>query len=315
MLPALTGCDNPQSALNAAGSAAADILQLAWWMFAGAALIWLIVIGTALYASRWHAAAHSTRTAGRFIVIGGVVFPVIVLTLLLSYGLRLMPQLLAAGDGLQIAVSGERWWWRVEYRPQEGGAVTSANEIRLPLGQRVEFELTSPQVIHSFWIPALGGKIDMIPGRTNRLVLEPVKTGTFRGVCAEFCGLAHAKMAFSVVGMEADEVNAWLQLQARPAQPPADAAAETGRSLFLNNGCGACHRIRGTAADGVIGPDLTHVGSRLTVGAGILAAGSDAFARWVAHTSIIKPGVLMPDFPMLQPDQLQAIGRYLAGLK
>jgi cytochrome c oxidase subunit 2 len=315
VLSVLSGCDSPRSALNAAGRSSADILQLSGWLFGGAALIWLIVIGTALYATRWRPREHSIRTANRVIVGGGIVFPVIVLTLMLIYGLQLMPQLMAPGDGLRIAVSGERWWWRVQYRPVDGEPVASANEIRLPLGERVEFELTSPDVIHSFWIPALGGKIDMIPGRTNRLVLEPLKTGTFHGVCAEFCGLAHTQMAFSVVVMLPHEFTAWLEQQAQPALPSSDPIAENGQQLFLNNGGGACHRIRGSAADGVIGPDLTHVGSRLTIGAGTLATGPDAFAHWTEHTSLIKPGVLMPDFAMLQPEQLQAIGVYLAGLK
>ena len=151
-----------------------------------------------------------------------------------------------------------------------GEAVELANEIRLPVGEPVEFQLESPDVIHSFWIPSLGGKIDMIPGRVNRLALEPTRTGIFRGVCAEYCGTSHALMSFYVVVLEQEDFAAWLAHQHAPAQPPAQPLAARGQELFLANGCGACHTVRGTPADGVVGPDLTHVGSRLSLGAGIL---------------------------------------------
>ncbi len=199
-------------------------------------------------------------------------------------GLSMLPDLVApAPEGsLKIVVSGEQWWWRVRYLPPGGEAIVLANEIRLPVGEPVEFRLESPDVIHSFWIPSLGGKMDMIPGRLTRLALEPTRTGVFRGVCAEYCGTSHALMSFYVVVMEKEEFDRWLAHQAAPAEPPAEPLAARGQELFLANGCGACHTVRGTPADGVIGPDLTHVGSRLSLAAGILPNEPDAFQRWIA---------------------------------
>ena len=315
----LAGCGGPQSALDPAGRSAERIADLFWWMTAGAGVIWLAVIGLAFYAIRVRPEAHSRRQANLLIIGGGAIIPTVVLTALLAYGLALMPDLLApAPEGsLKIAVSGEQWWWRVRYLPPggNGGAVELANEIRLPVGERVEFHLESPDVIHSFWIPALGGKIDMIPGRTNRLTLEPTRTGVFRGACAEYCGTSHALMSFYVIVLEKADFAVWLEHQQEPAQPPQQPLAGRGQELFLANGCGACHTVRGTLADGVVGPDLTHVGSRLSLGAGILPNEPDAFLRWIAGTEDVKPGVHMPAFGMLPPEDLRALAVYLEGLQ
>ncbi len=285
-------------------------------MLIGAALIWTVVVGFAVYVTCIKPGAHSETTASRLIIWGGVAFPVIVLAILLAYGLTLMPGLREAGEGLRIAVSGELWWWRMRYFPPDTeNPIESANEIRLPVGQRVEITLTSPEVIHSFWIPNLAGKVDMIPGRTNVLVLEPTKTGVYRGQCAEFCGASHALMAFSVVVVERDEFDDWLEKQARPALRPRAPELKAGRDLFLATGCGACHTVRGTRAAGIIGPDLTHVGGRLTIGAGILPNEIDSFAHWIAETQQIKPGVHMPSFGMLPKGEIKAIAAYLESLK
>lgn len=319
LLPAalgLAGCDGPQSALDPAGAGAERLAQLFWVMLSAAVLIWVAVIGGAIYATRLRPEGHRTHTARAVIIGGGVVFPTIVLTALLSYGLYLMPGLRAQGDGLRIEVSGEQWWWRVRYWPP--GAVqpvVSANEIRLPVGEKVEFVLDSPDVIHSFWIPPLGGKLDMIPGRTNRLLLEPTRVGEFRGACAEYCGTSHALMAFAVVVMERDAFASWLAQQAATAAEPADEEARTGRDLFLQVGCGGCHTVRGTAADGTIGPDLTHVGSRRTLGAGILPNERQALIRWIAATETVKPGSRMPSFGALRDAELAAIATWLMGLE
>ncbi|RYD41586.1 MAG: c-type cytochrome, partial [Verrucomicrobiaceae bacterium] len=177
------------------------------------------------------------------------------------------------------------------------------------------FELVSPDVIHSFWIPSIGGKMDMIPGRRTRLALYPTRTGTFRGVCAEYCGGSHALMAFPVVVMEKEAFAQWLALQREPAPEPTDPLAARGRELFLSNGCSACHAIRGIGADGVVGPDLTHMGSRLSLGAGILPNDREAFHKWLADTDKVKPSVLMPHFRMLPPEDLQALAAYLESLQ
>jgi cytochrome c oxidase subunit 2 len=185
----------------------------------------------------------------------------------------------------------------------------------LPVGQPVEFELESPDVIHSFWIPSLGGKMDMIPGRRTRLMLHPTRTGTFRGACAEYCGTSHALMAFDVVVTEEAEFLRWLAQQRSPAREPAEPLALAGREHFFVNGCSACHAIRGSEARGVVGPDLTHIGSRLSIGAGIVPNGPDGFSRWIAKTDQVKPGVSMPHFGMLPRDELNALSDYLESLQ
>ena len=286
-------------------------------MTGSAAVIWSAVIVLAIWAARSAPEKQNRRRTNIMIIGGGAVVPTLALALLLLYGLAPIPALLAPAPpgSLQIEVSGEQWWWRVHYRPPGDAVVSLANEIRLPVGAPVEFHLQSPDVVHSFWIPPLGGKIDMIPGRITRLVLTPKRTGTFRGACAEYCGTSHALMAFPVVVMEPADFARWLAAQALPAPAPATPLAARGLAAFLENGCGACHSIRGTSASGAIGPDLTHVGSRLSIGAGILPNTQETFVRWLRHTDKLKPGVHMPGFAMLPEPELQAVAAYLDGLR
>jgi cytochrome c oxidase subunit 2 len=314
---AVGACSGPQSALDPAGHGAQSIAQIFWLMTAAALIIWAVVILLALWAARVAPEAQDRRRANIMIIGGGAVAPTLLLSVLLLYGLAPIPALVAPAPSgsLQIEVSGEQWWWRVRYLRADGHAVQLANEIRVPVGAPVQFRLSSPDVIHSFWIPPLGGKIDMIPGRVTRLALTPTRTGTFRGVCAEYCGTSHALMAFSVAVLETEEFSRWLERQAQPAQAPSTELAARGRDAFLDNGCGACHAIRGTPAAGLIGPDLTHVGSRLSLGAGILPNTEEALMRWLKHTDRIKPGVLMPAFGMLPETELEALAAYLIGLK
>ncbi|MFD1705113.1 cytochrome c oxidase subunit II [Methylopila henanensis] len=282
-------------------------------MAVGAGVVWAIVMAIAVYATRIRPDPHDEKVGLRLILWGGVAFPTVVLAGLLVYGLGMMWTLREPGEGLRIDVSGEQFWWRVTYRPQDGAAVASANEVRLPVGERVEFALTAPDVIHAFWIPSLGGKVDMIPGRENRLVLKAEKPGVYRGVCAEFCGASHALMAFDVVAMEKDAFEAWLKDQARPAAQAPEQAR--GAELFLRNGCGACHTVSGTEARGVVGPDLTRFGERATVGAGLMPNTPDNVARFIRETGTLKPRAKMPAYGALKPDELQAIAGYLGSLK
>jgi cytochrome c oxidase subunit 2 len=311
------GCAGPQSALDPAGRGAEIIADLFWWMAAGAALIWLAVVGLTIHALRDRAEPHTAREAQLLIIGGGAVLPSVTLAVLLAFGLSTMPDLLALPPegSLKIAVVGEQWWWRVRYLPPGGEPVDLANEIRLPVGERVELQLGSPDVIHSFWIPSLGGKMDMIPGRRTRLALEPTRTGRFSGVCAEYCGTAHALMRFSVVVQEKQDFERWLARQAEPARPPAQPLVQRGQELFIRDGCSACHTIRGTTAAGVVGPDLTHVGSRESLAAALLPNDLDGFSRWLSGTEALKPGVHMPAFGMLPPEDLQALAAYLDALE
>ncbi len=313
----LAGFDGVPSARAPAGREAERIAALFWVMTAGAVVVWLAVIALTFYTLRARPGGRSERRDRLLIIGGGAVVPTIVLTALLADGLAMLPELVApAPEGsLRVIVTGEQWWWRVRYVPPDGSAVELANEIRLPVGKPVQFVLQSDNVIHSFWIPSLGGKMDMIPGRVTMLALHPTTTGIFRGACAEYCGTAHALMNFYVEVMEEDDFAGWLAGQAAPAAAAAEPPAVRGHDAFLANGCGACHTIAGTAAAGVIGPDLTHVGSRLSLGAGILTNEPDAFHRWIARTDRIKPGVHMPRFGMLPEDDLRALAAYLEGLK
>jgi cytochrome c oxidase subunit 2 len=305
----------PQSALDTAGRDAARIAELFTVMTIGGLLIWAAVVAIAVYAIRARE-SHSQRVADVLILGGGVAFPTVALGALLAYGLPMLPALLAppSDGGMRIHVIGKQWWWRVQYTTGRG-IVETANEIRLPINQRVELELTSPDVIHSFWVPSIAGKMDLIPGRTTRLALEPTRTGVFRGACAEYCGTSHALMAFAVVVLERGEFERWLDAQARPALTPADGPAARGGAAFVVNGCTACHTIRGTAAAGRIGPDLTHVGSRLRIAAGTLSNDPAAFVKWIANTDVIKPGVHMPAFRALSGDDLSVLAAYLDGLQ
>lgn len=314
---AIAGCAGPQSTLDPAGRAAESIASLFWWMVAGAAVTWLLVVGLVVYYQVIRPGEHDVRRTRFLIIGGGALLPTILLGVLLVYGLAILPALVApAPEGsLRIVVSGVQYWWRVRYEPPNGPAVDLANEIRLPVDVPVEFELQSEDVIHSFWIPSLGGKIDAFPGRRTRLALEPTRTGVLRGVCAEFCGTSHAFMSFYVEVMERDAFDAWLARQAAPAAVPADPLAARGATLFLSNGCGSCHTVRGTPADGAVGPDLTHVGARMSLGAGLLANDADAFVRWIENPAAVKPGVHMPAYDMLPDDDLRALASYLDQLQ
>lgn len=289
-------------------------------MLIGGAVIWTLVMALLLYAGRSRPEPVSAKTANRLILWGGVAFPVTVLFLLLAYAVWLMPQVrpwLGAGPmgEPQIEATGEQFWWRLRYLegPGQPGFET-ANELRLPVGERTIFALEAADVIHSFWIPTLGGKMDMIPGRTNILSLEPTRTGTFRGPCAEFCGTSHALMAFTVVVMERADYDSWRAAQAA-GHPAVPQALQAGRDLFFRHGCAACHAINGTAAIGRVGPDLTRIASRGTLAAGTLSNTPDNLARFIRDPGAVKPGVKMPAYTMLPAAEIDAIAAYLGDLR
>jgi cytochrome c oxidase subunit 2 len=314
---AMAGCGGAQSALAPSGADASSIAALFWWMTGGAFLAWAGTIALALHYGRRGDGTRNRRRDRLLIVGGGVVIPTVTLTVLLVFGLAMLPRAVArAPEGsLQIDVVGEQWWWRVSYPRPGGDAVVLANEIRLPVGEPVQFRLESDNVIHSFWIPSLAGKMDMIPGRVTWLTVRPTATGVYRGACAEYCGTSHALMAFYVEVMERAAFDRWLSAQSAPAVEPRGEPASRGSELFQSNGCGACHTVRGTPATGVIGPDLTHLGSRISIGAGILPTEPEPLRRWLARTEAIKPGVHMPAFGMLPDDDLRALAAYLHGLQ
>ncbi len=313
----ITGaCSGRQSVLDPAGRDASTLLTLFLVMLVGLVVLWIAVNGMMLFFYKLSPRQYDETTARKLIIGGGIVFPTVVVAALLAWGLSIMPDQRAPGDGLRISVTGEQWWWRVEYWPKGADTpIIAANEIRMPVGARTTFNLTSAYVIHSFWIPALGGKMDMFPGRETMISLEPTEAGVFRGQCAEFCGASHAQMAFEVVTLEPTDFEAWLAQEALPALSPEGSLAQHGEEVFAAQGCGACHAVRGTAAVGQVGPDLTHVGSRKSLGAGILEPTIANIADWIAHTDDLKPEVEMPAYNEMPENDLVALATYLKGLK
>lgn len=222
----------------------------------------------------------------------------------------------AAGkDDLVIKVRGSQWWWNVEYLdPQPDKRFATANEIHIPVGRNVRFQLEGDDVIHSFWVPSLAGKQDLIPGRPNELTIRADHTGVYRGQCAEFCGMQHAHMAFLVISDTQTQFDKWADAQRKPAQSISEDEIAAGREAFLAKPCAACHTIRGTSAAGTTGPDLTHIGSRSYIAAGLFETTRGSLAAWIADPQTLKPGNNMPNVP-LTADELRSISAYLASLK
>lgn len=304
-----------QSVLHPGGPDAAVIAQLFWIVLGGAGLLFIGVMLLLVLSLRRHGGALRPL---RWLLGGGLLLPLVVLSALLVFGTWRGGQLSrpSSQHALKIAVTAKMWWWEVRYDdPVSGSTVVLANEIRIPAGQPVYLGLTSADVIHSFWVPALAGKVDMVPGRLHGMTLRADRPGIYRGQCAEYCGEQHARMALHVVAQAPEEFAAWLAQQARPARTPSSATLARGRDAFLAQRCNACHTIRGVADTSRLGPDLTHVGSRLYLAAGTLANSPGALAAWIADPHGIKPGVRMPAASDLDGAALRALAAYLESLQ
>jgi cytochrome c oxidase subunit 2 len=210
-----------------------------------------------------------------------------------------------------IIITGHQWWWQADY---PGTKVSTANEIHLPVGKKLLLQLDAADVIHDWWVPALGGKMDMIPGRSNYLWVTINKAGVYDGSCSEFCGQQHAWMRIRVVAQNEIDYEAWLKRQAEIAATPTATLAEAGASLFSKASCSSCHSIRGTIAAGLQGPDLTHFASRSTMLSGMMANNSVNVYSWLTDPQKVKPGAHMPRF-IFNPDSVRAITAYLSQLK
>ncbi|MEJ7667986.1 MAG: cytochrome c oxidase subunit II [Casimicrobiaceae bacterium] len=313
----LAACTGIQSALDPQGPDAQRIATIAWILFGGAAVIFFAVMALAGYAIFAVPERRGWIASTKLIIGAGVVFPVVALSVLLIYTFGVAGALVGGKDStpLKIAVTGEMWWWRVHYLDASGHPLlVTANEIHIPVGRPIELSLATADVLHSFWLPNLAGKLDMIPGRVNVLRFTADQAGVSRGQCAEYCGAQHAKMAFYVVAKAPLEFDAWLAAQREPAEVPHTEQHARGRVLFVPH-CGACHTVRGTPAAGVLGPDLTHIGSRRSLAAGILPNNVGTLAGWIASSQHLKPENRMPSFDIFTGEELRALAAYLESLQ
>jgi cytochrome c oxidase subunit II len=316
--PLVAGCGGGQSTLVSHSEATAKINSLWWIMLAGSAVVLAVVLALlaiGLLRRRGIPRERRRRPAPgmTFVAIAGVVIPTIVLIALFVLTVDALPKTPPNIGKTQMAVDvvGRQWFWEVSY-PSDGAR--TANEIHIPVGVPVDVRVTSGDVIHSLWVPELNRKIDAIPGQTNHVVFDARSPGVFRGQCAEFCGLQHAHMALYVVAEPKTKFRQWLARTADPAPPPANADLERGQQVLLGSACEYCHTIAGTNASGTIGPDLTHVASRISLGAGTIPNGRGYLAGWILDPQHIKPGNKMPATDLSGSD-LQALLDYLESLR
>lgn len=313
-LPGCAAQDAP-SVLDPAGPGARSIEGLWWLMLWISAVVFFITLAMIGYAvikrSRDDAPDIGSRWAEPFVVVAGAVLPSVILAAVFVVSLMVMRDQSSNAEeaDLVVEVVAHNWWWEARYPQDLGGAVT-ANEIHIPTGRRVELSLESEDVIHSFWVPRLQAKTDMVPGKTTTMWIEADEAGTYRGQCAEFCGLQHANMIFYVVAQEPDDFDAWLAGQSEDALPQ----DLPGEEVFLSSTCVGCHTVRGTSARGVAGPDLTHLATRETIGSGVLPNTRANLARWIVDPQGAKPGVSMPPTSFTS-EELDALLDYLEALR
>jgi len=319
IVTALTACGSSPSMLSPHSPEARSIADTWWLMFAMACGVYVIVMALLLIATTRRPANVSEerrrRFDNRFVVVGGLIVPGIILGITavatVDVANKLSPAAEAAQAPVRITVEGEQWWWRVDY-PDDG--VVTANEIHVPINQKVDIELISDNVIHSLWVPELNGKQDLVPGQVNHLRFTADRLGRFEGRCAEFCGIQHAHMEFVVFVDSADDYRDWLSQNRRAAATPDQPDARGGQQLFESSSCAGCHTIGGTSAEGTAGPDLTHVGSRTTLAAGAVDNTPDGMAEWLRDTQGVKPGARMPQVH-LTDRELETLVAYLEGLR
>jgi cytochrome c oxidase subunit 2 len=299
--------------LHAHGSEAERLAGIWWLMFGLGAGVYAIVAGFIVWAIvRNRTAASDGPSDNTWIVWGGVVVPVVILGVLAVVTVQATSELRRPeANALHVEVVGKRWWWAVSY---PGTGFVTANEVHLPAGRPVEIGLDSDNVIHSFWVPELAGKLDLIPGQHNVLRFTPRKPGRYIGECAEFCGLEHARMGFEVIVENATDFDRWLARKRNPPSAPESESALEGETVFQRQSCAGCHTVRGTAAQGTVGPDLTDIGERSTIGARTVANTPANLEAWISDAQYFKPGALMPPIELSNRD-LRNLAAYLETLK
>jgi len=321
------GCQRAQTSLYSSGPAAHSIAGMQWLLvilFLVISLIMWLLIAWAATTRRGTLEEHAPVDVGGgqgWIAIGGLLIPFIVLFILFVLGLKLL-----AGFPIQsahdahvkpdILIIGHQWWWEVHYlNPQPSLQFTTANEIHIPANRPVTLELESHDVIHSFWVPALHGKVDLIPGHPNFVRIEASHSGTFSGQCAEYCGAQHAHMRLLVIAEEPDEYQAWLDQQRKPGVEPTSQEAMEGQKIFLAGPCAMCHTIRGTVAGGRVAPDLTHIGSRQFIASDSFPNNNAYLEAWITHAQSLKPEAQMPNLTQFNGKQLRDLVAYLRQLQ
>ena len=333
LLPA-TGCRVALSTFNAHGPAAHRIATLSWIMtilFLVISLVMWILFAYAFYRRRGSLREHEPVDAGgggMWIAVGGLAIPFFVLTSLFIAGLSLLSdfpihgaQAVSRAEMAQsmkpdIEVIGHQWWWEIHYLNDDPTKeFTTANELHFPAGQPVNIEVRSDDVIHAFWIPALDGKIDLIPGQTNYIRIIASKPGTYAGQCATYCGAEHALMRLLAVVEPPAQYRAWLKNQLKPGNAPTTLQAQAGEQIFVSGPCAMCHTVRGTAAAGAVAPDLTHIGSRKMLASDVYPNDNAYLEAWITNAQSLKPECEMPDFTQFTGVQLTDLLAYLRQLK
>ncbi|MDQ1374630.1 MAG: cytochrome c oxidase subunit [Actinomycetota bacterium] len=310
---AMAACSNEKSPsiLDPQGSEARTLAGVWWLMFGLAAAVYVIVAGLILFAilrNRRSGPRESRLNDNAFVVIGGLLVPVAILAVIAFVTVRTTTEVRQPEAGaMRVDVRAHDWWWEVRY---PGTGIVTANEIHIPVGRQVAVHIRTADVIHSFWVPQLAGKLDAIPGQDNLLRFTAERAGVYRGECAEFCGIQHANMNFLVIAEDPTRFGQWEQTEAQGAGLPTDDRSEQGRLVFEREACAGCHTIRGTSAAGTAGPDLTHMGSRRTIGAATVPNTTANLAGWIADAQSIKPGNKMPSI-ILEPADLLALVHYL----
>jgi cytochrome c oxidase subunit II len=321
VLAGLAGCGGRQSTLDPHSKAASDITTLWWWMLVVAGIVFLGAVAM-LVAAYFRRGVEGLPFIGKreqannvLVIVFGFAIPAVVLiALFIVADLFVIRDTQAPAKGstaMTVDVTSHQWWWEVRY---PGTKAVTANEIHIPVDTRVRLVGRTSDVIHSFWVPELNRKIDLIPGQTNKTLLYADEPSVYRGQCAEFCGLQHAHMAFEVIAEPQAAFQAWLRRESAPARPPAGASERQGQAVFDANQCASCHTIRGTSAKGTVGPDLTHVGSRQTLASDTIPNTHSELESWIANPQAIKPGTVMPALPLTRA-QLTDVAAYLRSLR
>ncbi|MGI9018316.1 MAG: cytochrome c oxidase subunit II [Euzebya sp.] len=309
-------------ALDPAGPVSREMADL-WWIMLGLGGGAFLVFATALVAALLRRRGsndedgvprpHEEHPSRAWILVGGVVQPLVLVIIVFAatlLAMRAIPENVSS-DGLVIEIVGHQWWYEIRYPDHD---IVTANELHIPVGEPVELRLQSADVIHSFWIPQLGGKTDMLPDGQTTMVLQADEPGSYAGSCAEFCGLQHTRMAITAIALSSEDFDAWVTTQQQPAVEPSSQAEILGQEVFQQANCAQCHTIAGTQSQGTAGPVLTHFGSRGTIGAGTVANTTADLRAWLTDPDQIKEGAQMPAAD-LDAAQLDALVDYLRGLE